>query len=219
MSIYIHPQTTSSSPSPASGIPLRTIDVKAPESVLCVEFERLQIHLNFHTLTESRPTKRTKTVAEEPKSTVMMLLDSSLSANENMHLEDFEEAVHPFSLGRSKSIAACINNPQVKGIAPNLHLVVQGPILSVSTGHPENRGLDPLNQSTFESRNKGIRKLKAKRLPSAATDTLKAWFERNSNNPYPTKEEKQQLMQQTSLKKSKSRFPFLRSVVERFHFD
>jgi hypothetical protein len=40
-------------------------------------------------------------------------------------------------------------------------------------------------------------------LPKETTDKLRAWFKAHLHHPYPTEEEKQELMRQTGLQMSK----------------
>jgi Homeobox KN domain len=53
-------------------------------------------------------------------------------------------------------------------------------------------------------------KLRKKRnnLPKETTDILRKWYEAHSHYPYPTEEEKKELMRQTRLEMSKSSLPF-----------
>jgi hypothetical protein len=41
-------------------------------------------------------------------------------------------------------------------------------------------------------------------LPKETTDKLRAWFVAHLQHPYPTEDEKQELMQQTALQMSKA---------------
>lgn len=43
-------------------------------------------------------------------------------------------------------------------------------------------------------------------LPKETTDKLRAWFVSHLTHPYPTEDEKQELMRQTGLQMSKSYF-------------
>lgn len=45
-------------------------------------------------------------------------------------------------------------------------------------------------------------------LPKETTDKLRAWFVAHLHHPYPTEDEKQELMRQTNLQMSKSRSPW-----------
>jgi hypothetical protein len=192
MSIYINHDTTSSSSKSQSRVSLlNTADAKAPGSVLCAEFERLQIYLNFYTpaLPPRPPRKQAKTCSQEPESPDTMLLDDDPELEKEDHFEDFEDVVGRLSQELSKSIARCFDHflvPERRDPIPlNSASHIFGPKESASTIFDVT--------SNNESRSKGGR------FPMATTDTLKTWFETHLQHPYPTKEEKRRLMEETGV--------------------
>jgi hypothetical protein len=73
---------------------VENVDIRPPESVLCAEFERLQIQLNFLSTQDKQPSaaKRIKSGSAESEEMDEMLFDLSSDARRS-HLEELEDVV------------------------------------------------------------------------------------------------------------------------------
>lgn len=60
----------------------------------------------------------------------------------------------------------------------------------------------PLPLPTTQNRNKPKKQKENGRFSKEITDSLKAWLEAHSRNPYPSNEEKLKLMEETGLQRS-----------------
>lgn len=178
ITIYLNHSDTAVGIKPhARGWLLNDVDVKPPESVPCAEFERLQIQWDLCTIqmTNGPPNKRRKSHTKEPGSPDMMLLDSFVGLSNDNHLRGLEEVVDRLTRDLSASIA------------DKFYYV---------DATRSNIDVEPFQSWSIPSTSPCY-------LAGQTAIILQRWFDAHSGKPYPTEEEKQMLMKETSLTTSK----------------
>jgi hypothetical protein len=171
--------TTASVPQPRGWI-LDNLDVHVPPSVLSVQFEKLHVNLKFSSLQEQclSASKRLKIHEEDTYST---LPDPPTDETE-AHLEKLEEAVDKLAHRLPSLMAKCLGLPEASSptyftesdpnALPASTILYRQPSKSLNTTH---------------------------QLPTDAKNKLRVWLDKHLDNPYPTREEKLHLMQQSGL--------------------
>jgi hypothetical protein len=183
---------------------LDNIGIKAPESVLCAEFERLHIRLDFHQiLKKSRPAvKRPKSRPQDPGSPDMMLLDYSSGLEEEFHVKSFEQTVNELSEGLSHTINKCFDSVKSESSAEFPHLLDEMLLPSVS----RTAGQDSCAISTASAVFEDIQTRKPRGqgflFPKETTDTLKSCVDAHSGNLNSTREDNMDLVKQSGWPKS-----------------
>lgn len=194
--------STASQPQPRGWV-LDNIAVRAPDCVLCTQLERLHVQLDFHTIQGETPhtQKRLKPCPQKKDlSESALLLDRPLRWDKT-HLEHFEKVVDVQSCGPPGLIDKCVEQPKTtSGQEPNPTLSNRT-VFSARKKH-QNSETTVSSTSTIAARHdvKG-RKIQG-RYPKEITDKLKAWLETNTSCPYPTPDEKLELMKETGLQRS-----------------
>jgi hypothetical protein len=189
------PRTSVSTDHPHGWI-LDNVDVKAPPSVLSLQFNKLQVRLDFYTIQDKAPraAKRLKMRQEELDS---MLLDR-LEDVEKSQLEVFEEAEVARTHNLLSPMAGCLGQwvllPPECGKSP----------FDIASFHSSPLQ-EPVASLSADIRNRHEpKKPTDKRLCfEQAKIKLQTWLDMNSKNPYPTNHEKLRLMEDTGLQRSK----------------
>ena len=173
---------------------LDNFDIKAPESVLCAEFERLQIRLDFHQILNRSPraVKRVKPCLQDAVSPDMMLLDCSSGLEEDFYHKSFDQAVEGLSDRLSNSIA------NIENSADSLSVLRKRLLLENKVFYQK------VPTKTAVLRNTQTGKLSGKRnpFPEETRDKLNAWTNLHSRNLNPTVHDKIDLEKETKLQKS-----------------
>jgi hypothetical protein len=201
LSILLSESSSNSTAHPRGWI-LDNVEVRVPQSVLSVRFDKLQVWLDFHTLQEiSSPVSRVlKTHHDELDS---MLLDEFTDLDKS-HFKVFEEAVDRLTHSLPSLMASCLGQldiPLPEHGTTLLNSIAIPPSLPLQRGPRSAAPPRSVAQSTHKTN-----KLNSKHLlPKEAKDKLQAWLDRNADHPYPSSEEKLRLMEETGLQRSKSK--------------
>lgn len=175
---------------------LDTFDIKPPESVLCAEFERMQIQFDF--LDVRKKPKRVKTVpsgSTELDIEAEMLLDSAV---DSVVQGDFDELTH--TVDRMRGLPGLIQGFFV----PELEFSGDPDLLKQGHVHSSTQDQEPFKPVSIDDdgpdsvigKSKGKKK---SRHPKAVIDLLNAWLEAHPNKLYPSKAEKLELASQTNM--------------------
>lgn len=165
------------------------VDFKAPPCVPCAEFQRLEVRLDFHTLHENSPPaqKRVKICEQTPK----LMID---------RLENFEEVDDRLSQLLPPLTAEGLRQPDTWDQTIGTKLLDE---VTFPFSEQLRESKPPASPLPFtENRNDTTKRKENGPFPKGVTDTLKAWLDMHSKNPYPTNEEKQRLMNETGLRRS-----------------
>jgi hypothetical protein len=173
------------------------VDIRPPESVLCAEFERLQIQFRFFSIQGKQPpvAKRVKSGSAELEIVDEMLFDLS-SDHRGSHLEELEDVVGGLK-GLSDTIKRGFGPPKpvnemLLGLSSNLHkgrLEGLEDIVGVVNRPPDAIPNYPYTTITG----------KCRRYPKETIEILKGWLEANAKNPYPSEDQKGEMMRRTGL--------------------
>jgi hypothetical protein len=175
---------------------LDTLDIKPPESVLCAEFERMQIQFDF--LDVRKKPKRVKTVksgSTELDIEAVMLLDSAV---DSVVQGDFDEFAH--TVDRMRGLPGLIQGffvPELE-FGGNPDLLQQGHVHSLMQDQ------EPFKPVSMEDDGPGSaigtsKGKKKSRHPKAVIDILNAWLGAHPNKLYPSRVEKLDLASQTNI--------------------
>jgi hypothetical protein len=175
---------------------LDTFDIKPPDSVLCAEFERMQIQFDF--LDIRKKPKRVKTVksgSTELDIEAEILLDSAVDSVAQWGIGELGHTVD-----RMRGLPGLIQGFFV----PELEFGGGPDLLQQVHVHSSTQDQEPFKSVTIENDGPGsaIGKSKGKkkpRHPKAVIDHLNAWLEAHPNNLYPSKDEKLELASQKNM--------------------
>lgn len=176
---------------------LDTFDIKPTDSVLCAEFERLQIQFDFLGIQEkAKRVKRTKTDTAETDIEEEMLLGFASEVDTKGHTNELTHIVE-----------------EMKGLSGTIALLFE-PLLG-SCGEPDllqHSLLTSLDQARVLPSpgpvqdiicpNENVLSGKGRSFPKAVTEILNAWFEEHKENPNPSKEGKLEIGRKTGLTSS-----------------
>jgi hypothetical protein len=175
---------------------LDTFDIVPPETVLCAEFERMQIQFDF--LDVRKKPKRVKTVqsgSTELDIEAEMLLDSAM---DSVVQGSFDELAH--NVDRMRGLPGLIRGFFV----PELEFGGDPDLLQQGHVHSSTQDQEPFKPVSIADdgpgsaigRSKGKKK---SRHPKAVIDLLNVWLETHPNKLYPSKVEKLDLASQTNI--------------------
>ncbi|KAG4443375.1 hypothetical protein IFR05_001164 [Cadophora sp. M221] len=175
-------------------------DVKAPPGVTCVEFERMQVQLNFTSVPISPVVQAPETSAAESESLGDMLLDSPVETTAGKKFDGniLDQAVEGLK-GLPSQVAGYFERLNTDLLDDQL-LLKPPPTATTSNLIPRGN-YPPMELSGRSERNDGPSKGRRK-LPRKAVEVLDAWAATHRDNMYPTKEEKIQLIVKTGLSRS-----------------
>ena len=179
---------------------LDNIDIKAPDSVVCAEFECLHIRYGFHQI-QDKPqvmAKRIKSGLPQPDSANIMLLDSISDLESNTELTNFENVVAVLREDLSSTIAGCLNKRKSHRRSRPAHLVDKVPLLPDLTGRKQR---DSIGMPSVISVCGAAHK---RRFPKKVVEELQAWLQAHPGNMSPSNGEVLQLMQRTGLERGLS---------------
>jgi hypothetical protein len=179
---------------------LDNFDMKPPESVLCAEFERMQVQFNFLDVREqAKPVKRVKADIGGFDIQEAMLLELAPESDTNGTTNELEHAVEG-----------------MKGLPGPMERFFESWPGSASHSAPLQQppvSLDPDQDSDTPTSIQGTAEQlpgkengngsKSSVHPKETIEILKGWLEAHISNPYPSMSEKQELMRRTGLKLSK----------------
>lgn len=199
MSIYINHAISSPETEPKPWL-LDNIDIKAPDSVLCAEFERLNIQLRFHQIRKKArmTSKRVKPSLPKQSSPESMLLGYISGLEDDARLTFFENVAAVLPEELSSSIAKCFDESKVHGAEYPSKLPDQVPCSS--------------NDKVLGQREKSVssaitavdapQRRKRQRYPKETVAKLQAWLDAHPGNMTPSNAERMELMKQTGLERS-----------------
>lgn len=200
LSIYINHGTSSAKTLPKAWL-LDNIDIKAPETVLCAEFERLELQLSFQRIQKASRTmsKRVKSCPPDPDPPDLMLLDYIPGLEEEAQPTCVENVVAVLRDELSNSITKCfgefkINNP---GNTPKLLDKMLRPWNDKASNSKDDvtPTADSAPVEVPGKRRRGQSFLKE------TQEKLLAWLDAHPGNMSPTNAEKLELMKQTGLQR------------------
>lgn len=177
---------------------LDNIDIRAPRSVLCAEFERLGIQMRFQNIRKkSRTTsKRLKSISPDPDSPESMLLEYVQGLEGDSRRAFYKSLTDVLPKDLSSSIAKCFDDFPATASRPLPHSIDQPSQPSTTNtmrtvpAMPPN-ATRPLTQTGLSNR-----------FPKQIVDKLQGWLDRNIGKTSPTNDEKLELMELTGLKRS-----------------
>jgi hypothetical protein len=176
---------------------LDNFDIKPPDSVLCAQFERVQIRFEFLEIPKkAKCVKRAKPDTTKFDAEEEMLLDFELTLGTHREMDELAHVVEEMR-GLSGLIARCFE-PQLE-VDDEPNLLQRTPL---STLVPRGSDLEsPSVQALAESisGNGRSNRVRIRQHPKAAIEILSAWFQAHTDNPYPTKTEKLELVRNTGL--------------------
>lgn len=158
--------------------------------------ERIQLQLDF--LTNSTPSKAQTEVKiiDQDEDLDLLLLDQFPANSQSDHLVQLEDAVRSI-----KKLPDFVTNTFNRSLS---HLSNYGKPRSSLAASMSVTGQ---SLETVSSRSTSVVKQQGpsgnKRLPIEAVAILKEWLESHASNPYPSRVQKEQLLQQTGLTNSK----------------
>jgi hypothetical protein len=174
---------------------LDTFDIKPPDSVLCAEFERLQIRFDFLEIRKKakRAKKNEPAVADDYIEEEMLLDDPGVSFSPHGNMGELAHVVEAMG-DLSSRVEQCFQPPLGFGEDPDLlqRHPLQLPHQNQIFAAP-NLVQDIAKSDCEKDRGKN------RRHPQVAIDILNAWFQAHADKPYPSKEEKSELARKTGL--------------------
>lgn len=177
------------------------IDIKAPESVLCADFERLTLHLRFLRVRKKAPTisKRVKSNLPTPNSPESMLLDYISGLEDDARVAFFEKVAAVLPEELSSSIAQCFDDFKFYDAENLIQLLKQRP----SSSKDDVLYLQGTHASSTNPVPKARERRKQQKHSKEIVEKLQAWLDAHPGNMSPSGADMVELMKQTGLEKSK----------------
>jgi hypothetical protein len=176
---------------------LDTFDIKPPDSVLCAEFERLQIRFDFCEI--HKKAKRATighTVVADNDVNEVMLLELNVDFSPLESIDELTKCVK--IMGDLPSmIEQCFQPLLGSGVDPDL---LQQYLSNSSNQDLTFAAPDPVQRIAKSDVKSG--RGQSRRHPQAAIEILGAWLQAHADKPYPSKDEKSELARKTGLSKS-----------------
>ena len=178
---------------------LDTFDIKPPDSVLCAEFERMQIQFDFLEIRKkTKPIKRVKTNAEQFDIEEEMLLDLAPSFKGHGNVDELVHAVA--RMGDLPTVISRCFEPKLE-IWDEPGIIQKSPLpYSTQDQDPPITGLGQyiIEQNGKVSGSKNGRT----RHPTATIEILNAWLQANRDNLHPSNTQTVEIMNRTGLRSS-----------------
>jgi hypothetical protein len=175
---------------------LDTFDIKPPDNVLCVEFERMQIQFDFLEIRKkAKPIKKVKANAEQFAIEEEMLLDLAPSFKGHGNVDELAHAVA--RMGDLPTLISRCFEPKLE-IWDELGIVQKSPLpYSTQQKDPPIAGLEKyiIEQNGKVSGSKNGRT----RHPTATIEILNAWLQANRDNLHPSNTQTVEIMNRTGL--------------------
>ena len=195
LSIYINHGTSSAKTPPRAWL-LDNIDIKVPETVLCAEFERLELQLSFQQIQKASRTmsKRMKSCPPDPDPPDLMLLDYNPGLEVEGGPTCFENVAAVLRDELSNSITKCFGEFRIdnSGNIPK--------VLDKMLGSRDDKAYNSKDDVTPTADSAPVEVLGKRRVQPFVKETqekLLAWLDTHHGNMSPTNAEKLELMKQT----------------------
>lgn len=180
---------------------LDNFDIKPPDSVLCADFERMQIQFNFlQILKKPKRVKRVKLDAGEIEVQDEMLLDAARDPGTYGYLDGLAHTVAMMG-SLSSIVEQCFDQKLDFDDDPGLLRQLHFPPMARYLDDPTSAfRQDILGENGKGNGNKNGRP----RHPKATVETLNAWLQANTGNLHPSNAQTLDIMQKTDLSRSRS---------------